>query len=292
MRRLLSRIGRFLTAPFRLIAKPARAAREFVDYEPDEASTGDVLAKTIQSPSVLVEHLEALRGHLLRAMIALAIGAAIGFTFARQVLNLLAKPIGGLQALQAIEVTESIGAFMRVSLLTGFAIAFPYILFELFAFVNPGLRRRERVLILIAIPSAFVLFLSGVAFAYFVMLPAALPFLLSFMGIHTVPRPANYITFVTSLLFWIGISFQFPLVIYALAAMGIVRARSLWNGWRFAVVGIAVLAAAVTPTVDPVNMGLVMVPMVGLYFLSIGMAALAQRGRARRAVETEPAADP
>jgi sec-independent protein translocase protein TatC len=116
------------------------------------------------------------------------------------------------------------------------------------------------------------------------MLPTALPFLLNFLGITTVPRPSNYIRFVTSLMFWIGIAFQFPLVIYVMARMGIVRARMLVEGWRIAVIAIAVLAAAVTPTVDPVNMALVMAPMTALYFLSIGLAALAERGRARRAL--------
>jgi sec-independent protein translocase protein TatC len=114
------------------------------------------------------------------------------------------------------------------------------------------------------------------------MLPVALPFLLNFMGITTVPRPANYIRFVTGLLFWIGMSFQFPLIIYAMAAIGMVRARMLLEGWRIAIVIIAVVAAAVTPTVDPVNMGLVMAPMILLYFLSIGLAAFAERTRTRR----------
>ena len=80
-------------------------------------------------------------------------------------------------------------------------------------------------------------------------------------------------------MFWIGIAFQFPLVIYTLAGLGIVKAKSLARGWRFAILGIAILAAAITPTIDPVNMALVMIPMIVLYFLSIGLAALAQRKR-------------
>jgi sec-independent protein translocase protein TatC len=142
------------------------------------------------------------------------------------------------------------------------------------------------VLVLVAAPIAALLFISGLAFAYYIMLPAALPFLLDFMGITTLPRPANYIRFVTGLMFWIGISFQFPLVIYTLAAVGLVRAGALARGWRYAVVGIAILAAAVTPTVDPVNMALVMAPMIVLYFISIALAGIAQRGRDRRTTPT------
>ncbi len=279
MRATLSRVGYILTAPYRWITAPFRAFRRFMNFEPEDSSAGDAIAKSFEHPSVLLEHIEALRGHLLRSLLAMVVTSAIGFLYAGRILDWLSKPIGGISALQAIEVTESIGAFMRVSLLTGFALAFPYLCFELFAFVNPGLRPRERALVMMAIPMSFGLFLLGAAFAYFIMLPAALPFLLNFLGIHTVPRPSNYITFVTSLIFWIGIAFQFPLIIYALAAIGFVRARTLLRGWRFAVVGIAIVAAAVTPTVDPINMTLVMLPMIVLYFLSIGMAAIAQRGR-------------
>ena len=149
------------------------------------------------------------------------------------------------------------------------------------AFANPGLRRRERVLLLTAIPAATILFLMGMAFTYYVMLPVALPFMLNFLGIITKVRPSNYIRFVTGVMFWIGIAFQFPLVIYTLAGLGIIKAQTLANGWRFAVLGIAILAAMITPTIDPINMALVMMPMIALYFLSIGLAALAQRKRLR-----------
>jgi len=282
MRKALHTLGRALTAPLRLIAWPFRALRKFLDYEPEETSTADVFSRAFEEPAVLLEHLEALRRHLFRAVLVLAVTTAGSFLFAPRILDYLARPIGGIQALQAIEVTESIGAFMRVSLLTGFALALPYISFEAFAFMNPGLKRSERTLVLFAVPMAFVLFVAGLAFTYFIVLPAALDFLLSFMGIPTIPRPSNYIRFVTNLMLWIGLAFEFPLVIYVLAGLGFVHARTLVRGWRFAIVGIAVLAAAATPTVDPVNMALVMGPMIVLYFFSILLAALAQAGRRRR----------
>jgi sec-independent protein translocase protein TatC len=282
MRNALRRILHVLLTPIRWLTAPFRAIGRWLNYEPEDAPAGEVLARTFESPGVLVEHIEALRGHLLRSAIALVITTGISFAFATQIIDYLAKPIGGITVLQAIEVTESVGAFMRVSLMSGFALALPYIGLEIFLFINPGLRRRERVMVLLSIPVACVLFVAGLAFAYFVMLPTALPFLLNFAGITTVPRPSNYIRFVTGLMFWIGIAFQFPLVIYAMAALGFVRARTLRNGWRVAVVVIAIMAAAITPTVDPINMGLVMGPMIVLYFLSIGMAAIAERARDRR----------
>jgi sec-independent protein translocase protein TatC len=287
VRRFFARLWWIVTAPVRLLLWPFRRVRQFIDYEPDETTAGDAFAQTLQSPGVLLDHLQALRGHLLRSLVALGIGTTVGFTFAQRILDWMAKPIGGIKALQAIEVTESVGAFMKVSLLTGFVLAFPYILLEVFAFINPGLKRRERILLLTSIPAATLLFIAGVAFAYYIMLPAALPFLLNFLGIQTVPRPSNYISFTTNLLFWIGISFTFPLIIFALAGVGMVRAEMLFKGWRFAIVGIAILAAAITPTVDPINMSLLMLPMIVLYGLSILLAAVAGRARRRRAAKAE-----
>ncbi len=281
MRELLHRFGYILSFPFRLIAWPYVRIREFIDQEPEDAPISDAISRTFENPSLLIEHINDLRYHLFRALLALAATTLISFVFANKIFAWLAKPIGGIEALQSIEVTESIGAFMRVSLLSGVALASPIILFELFTFANPGLQRRERTLILIAAPISALLFLSGIAFAYYAILPAALPFLLNFMGITTVPRPASYIRFVTSLMFWIGLSFQFPLIIYTLAAMGVVKAETLKQGWRYAIVVIAILAAAATPTIDPVNMALVMAPMIVLYFLSIILAHIAQRSRQR-----------
>jgi sec-independent protein translocase protein TatC len=284
MRKILNFLRRIINAPFRLITWPFRKFRDFINYEPEDSSAPDVFAQTIQEPKVLLEHLDDLRKHLFRGLAALAVTTGISFAFASQILDFLATPIGGIDALQSIEVTESLGAFMRVSLLSGVTLALPYLLLEAFAFINPALKKRERVTILTAIPFAAIMFVGGLAFAYFIMLPAALPFLLNFLDIPTIPRPSNYVRFVTNLMFWIGVAFQFPLIIYALAAVGFVKAKTLVSGWRFAIIGIAVLAAMVTPTVDPVNMALVMAPMSILYLLSIGLAVIAGRGRARRGV--------
>lgn len=282
MRNVLRRVLQILLAPLRAIRYPFLKVRDFLEQEPLDTPTAEVFSRTFEQPSVLVEHLEALRRHLLRAVIFLIITTSLSFAFAREILAFLTSPIGGIEALQSIEVTESIGAFMRVSLLSGVALALPYILFEIFLFINPGLKPAERKIVLAVIPVATLLFAAGVAFAYFVMLPSALPFLTGFLGISTQLRPASYVRFVTGVMFWIGVTFEFPLLIYVLATLGIVNAGMLWRSWRYALVGISVLAAAITPTVDPVNMGLVMAPMIVLYFLSTGLAAVAQRQRLRR----------
>ncbi len=293
MRNRLRRIWRFITAPFRFIfwifrkigewfSNTYRTIKAFLTEEPEDEPLPDTFAKTMENPAGLLEHLDALRKHLLRATIFLIITTSLCFAFATQIIDLLAQPIGGIGALQAIDVTEPLGVFMRVSLLSGFTLALPYIAFEIWLFAAPGLHVRERRFGLIAIPLVLIFFVAGVLFSYFFMLPTALPFLLNFMEIPTIPRPSSYVGFVTSLLFWIGIAFEFPLVIYVLASLGFVNARLLTQQWRLAMVIIAIAAAMITPTIDPFSMMVVMAPLIILYFLSIGMAALAGRARSRR----------
>jgi sec-independent protein translocase protein TatC len=224
--------------------------------------------------SGLGEHIDELRSRLLKSLIALIFTVMVSFVFANQVINILVEPIGGLEKLQSIEVTENLTVFMKVALLSGFIMALPIITFQAAAFVLPGLKPNEKKWVLISIPFVTVMFLSGVAFAYFVMLQAAIPFLIGFLGVETVPRLSNYIGFVTNLMFWVGVSFESPLVILLLAKFKLVTAKILIKGWRIAIVISAVMAAVITPTTDPVNMGLLMAPLMGLYLLSILLAFL------------------
>lgn len=230
----------------------------------------------------ILGHINELRNRLLVCVVALVITTAVSFAYSQRLAEFLAKPIGGLQELKAIDVTENISAYMKISLLSGVILALPFILYEVLAFVVPGLKPKERGWIWLVIPIASLFFTLGVAFAYFVMFPAALPFLLNFGGITTTPRPNTYFGFVLSLMFWVGVSFELPLVMYVLARLGIVSAEGLLKQWRIAVVTTAVMAAVITPTPDPVNMGLMMLPIFGLYLLSIVFALLAGRHRKRQ----------
>ncbi|MGD1996374.1 MAG: twin-arginine translocase subunit TatC [Anaerolineae bacterium] len=223
-----------------------------------------------------LDHLEDLRRRLLRALIALVVGTVVSSLFAKRMLEWMARPVGGLQRLEAIEVTENLGVFMRATLLGGVTLAMPVIVYQLWRFINPALEPSERRYVFLLVPLATALFVSGAAFAYFVMLPAAVPFLLEFLSIPTRPRPANYVSFITSLMLWLGISFETPLVIFFLAKVKVVNHRTLAQSWRTAIILIAVLAAVVTPTGDPVNMGLMMAPLIVLYGLSILLARIAQ----------------
>lgn len=295
MRKFFSGLWWLITAPFRLLWRvvtfPFRSyqqMREFLTEEPEEHALADVLTTTISDQDVrqsLWDHIEAFRKHLLRSLLALTVAVVISFIFTQPLIHYLARPVGGLEALRAIEVTESIGVFMKVALLSGVVLALPYIAFEFWLFAAPGLRPRSRSFGLIAIPLAALLFIGGMAFAFYVMLPTALPFLINFMGIQAQLRPQSYYNFVTGVMFWIGVAFEFPLVIYALTAIGLIKPNILAEQWRIAIILIAVLAAAITPTVDPVNMTLVMAPMTLLYFVSIGLSKIAYRGRVRQEQE-------
>lgn len=223
------------------------------------------------------EHIDELKRRLIKAIIGLIVGTVLSFIFTEQVLAILAEPAGGVDALQAIQVTETISAYMRISLISGFIISLPWIVYQLLAFIRPGLEPDEKKWINGVIPAITILFLSGVAFTYFIMLPAAIPFLLQFMGIQTVPQVSDYINFVTSLMFWTGIAFQAPIIAFVLAKLGFISAKDLSKHWRIAIVFIAIAAAVITPTGDPINMGLLMIPLSALYVFSIFLAWAARK---------------
>jgi sec-independent protein translocase protein TatC len=280
-------LWQIITAPLRaigsVVVKPFKSIGDFFRDEPDDAPVADSLQMAIEEPESFLEHVSALRKHLLRSFVVLLICAVGAFVFLPQMLDFISQPIGGMNELRAVEVTEPIGVAMRVVLLAAFAVALPYIVFEIFLFVAPALSRKARFIGLFALPLVVVFFFGGMAFAFYFILPVGLPVLLNFLDVPTQIRPASYIRFVTGLMFWFGAIFEFPLLAYVLSAMGILSAQILIKNWRIAVVVIAVLAAVITPTIDPINMMLVMVPLLVLYGLSILLAFLA--GGRQRSIE-------
>lgn len=279
MKERIKAFFRRLTKPFRLIGKwmstPFKKTVDFFQEEPGDAPMMDSLQLAFEEPASFFEHVGALRKHILRSVVVLLICAVVGFAFLSTLLEFIAQPIGGLSELQAVDVTEPIGVGMRVVLLAAFAVALPYIIFEIFLFVAPALPRRARVIGLFTIPLVVIFFFGGMAFAYYLILPTGLPVLLNFLNVSTQIRPSSYVRFVTNLMFWIGALFEFPLLAYILTAMRILSPSVLLKNWRIAVVVISVLSALITPTIDPINMLLVMVPLMLLYGLSILLSLLA-----------------
>lgn len=224
-----------------------------------------------------LDHLNELRKRLVRAVLGLAATVLVSIFFADQILVYLTRPYG--ERLQTLGPTEGVVIYFRVALLAGAILAIPWITWQMWMFIAPGLTRKERRWILLSLPATTILFLVGVAFAWFLLMPAALNFLSEFQSdIFVTGWTADeYVAFVTALLFWIGVSFEMPLIFFILSRMGLVAPATLRQNWRLAVVGSAILAALITPTIDPFNMMLVMGPLLVLYVLSIVLSTIAYR---------------
>ncbi|TEU14446.1 MAG: twin-arginine translocase subunit TatC [Anaerolineales bacterium] len=231
-------------------------------------------------PMTVLGHLVELRGRLIKAILALIITTLVSLLFTPRFLKLLTAPMGD-NLPQAIGPTETIVIYFKVALIGGLVLAMPVIVYQLISFLVPGLYPQERRYLYVIVPAASFLFALGVAFAHYVMLPAAIPFLLGFMGdiIRQQWTIEKYMSLVTGLLFWVGVIFETPLVIAFLAYLGVVSPGMLWKNFRYAIVGIAVIAAVATPTPDPINMALLMLPLVLLYLLSILLALFVYRRR-------------
>lgn len=231
----------------------------------------------------LLDHLNELRKRATWAIGFLLVATLGSFAFAEPLLNFMMNPYiraasEGAQ-LQTLRPTEGIETFFKVSLLAGAIASMPMILFQFWLFISPGLTKQERRYVYLFIPSALLLFGIGILFAWFVLVPAAVFFLANFLPdiFRADWQGQEYIGFLISMLFWVGVSFEMPVIVYFVARVGLVTSKALREQWRLALVGIAVLAAAITPSIDPVTMLLTMSPLTVLYGLSIVLARVGQR---------------
>jgi sec-independent protein translocase protein TatC len=236
----------------------------------------DALRSIQQALSPFVPHLKELRDRLVKSAIALAIATIGSFFVTEPIIEILKAPMEGT-LLVTQTPTEGIGTFMKVAIFAGLTIALPIIVYQALRFVLPALTKDERKYVYWIVPGATFSFVTGVAFAYYVMLPAAVPFLKGFLGDVVQPfwSIGKYISFITSLMLWIGVAFELPLVVYFLAKAGVVNVAWLKRNRKYAVVVVAILSAVITPTPDPFNMGLVMIPLLLLYEIGILLARLA-----------------
>jgi sec-independent protein translocase protein TatC len=249
------------------------------------------------------EHLDELRMRLVRSAIALVIGTTIGLGLAGPGLEYLRDPYCKVVALndaaaagevvdpenvvinldrcrfQTLGPTGGVVAYFRVALTLGAIFAIPMITYQVLMFVIPGLTQKEKRIVLLSLPAITLLFLIGTAFAWFILMPPALGFLEGFQqNLFRSEWTADlYLSFVTALIFWMGVAFETPLVFFVLGLLGLVSPGPLIRNWRLAVVGASIAAALITPTIDPVNMALVMGPLLVLYVLSIFLVFIARR---------------
>ena len=217
-----------------------------------------------------LEHLEELRKRLIRSIIALLVAAAGSFYFADYIVKFIMKPLGDTK-LYVTEVAGSFTAYFKISLITGLIVALPYIFWQLWTFISPGLYKREKMMILPIVIASTVLFLLGATFCYYVMLPMTIHFLVNFSGglITPIITVSSYISFLSMMILGFGAGFQLPIVAYVLGKFGIVSARGLNKARRYAVVILLFLAAFLTPTPDAFTMMMMFLPLYALYEISI-----------------------
>jgi sec-independent protein translocase protein TatC len=215
------------------------------------------------------------------ACIAIAITTAISFLFTTDIIKLLLVP-AGVSKLVALSPTENFTTYFRVALFSGFALSMPVVLYEIYAYIDPALHPNERRFALTLGPFVLLLFVGGMLFCYFILLPNALKFLINFGSevIDNQLRASEYLSFVTLFIVGMGVVFEMPVVIYALIRIGIVQRSWLTSRRRYVFLLSFVIAAVLTPTPDPFNQTLVALPMYLLFELGL---LLARFGGGRRA---------
>ena len=232
----------------------------------------------------LLEHLRELRNRVLWCAVAVVVGIVVCVIFWQDIIGWLIAPareeLPGFKP-DVFSPTETIGIMFKVGLYGGLMLASPMVVYQLTAFIVPGLTPRERKLVLPGLAGVIFFLLAGMAFAYWIILPASLGFLLNFGSENFEERigAKQYIDFAIRIIFWVGISFELPMVMALLAKLRVVRARQLLGFWRYAIVLIFIIAAIVTPTPDPITQTFVAGPLLVLYVVGILFAWAVQPRR-------------
>lgn len=237
-------------------------------------------------------HLKELRSRLIISVIAIAAGFLASYNFSAELYDMLAKPLipalpPGQDYLVFTGVVEPFFIYMKVAFLAGVVLASPVVFYQIWAFVAPGLYSNEKRWFLSIIFFSLLLFIGGIAFAYFVVFPFGFKYLLSYSNenLRPVLSMGAYFSFVTRLLLAFGVVFQLPLGMLVLSKMGVVTAGQLLSSWRYAIVVIFIIAAILTPTPDVFNQLLMAGPLVILYM--VGILAAKIFGKKKKTEETK-----
>jgi sec-independent protein translocase protein TatC len=249
---------------------PQSSPRSELSKRPERTDSPDS-----EKMMTIVEHLDELRTRLVRCLVYTAVGVMVGLVVCKPVLRFLEAPAGGI-TFQALSLEEPIVVYCKVSFYLGLIFASPMILFEASRFVGPGLTRRERQIMLPVLVGSPILFVCGTAFAYFLLLPSMLHFFAVFgQGVTPINQRLDfYVSLVSSILLYMGLCFQLPIVIFALSFTGIIGSKMLLSYWKYAVFAAAVIAAIITPDPTAFSMLLVMGALTTLYFISIALLKL------------------
>ncbi len=239
-----------------------------------------------------LEHLEELRRRIIYCLIAVAVGFFACWAYAEKIYAVMQAPImtalrnnGMAEKLVYLNPTEPFNLYLKVAAMAGLFVASPFVLYQVWLFISPGLYRNEKRYVFPFMFSSVALFLAGGIFGYKIVYPAALDFLISYgKQFQPMITIGEYTDLFLTIIIGMGIIFELPVLVFFLSLMGIVTAGFMWKNFRYAILVIFIIAAVVTPTTDILNMCIFAAPMIGLYALSIGVAWMvhpAQR-RARR----------
>ena len=239
----------------------------------------------------ILGHLGELRKRLIRGLIVVAITSILSFIFREQIFGILISPVQDISQdinfnLIFVEMTEMIGTVMKMSLVSGIMLAMPYLIYEFIIFVSPALTRKEKRYVYLILPWIALMFAGGVIFSYFILVPPATKFLITWGSNIATPqiKIGNYISIVTRLLLAVGLVFEMPVVTTFLTRLGIITPKWLSDKRKLAIVFAFILAAIITPTFDPLNQILVAIPLIVLYEMSIWLAKLVYRKRSQAVV--------
>ncbi|PPD57915.1 twin-arginine translocase subunit TatC [Dehalogenimonas etheniformans] len=232
----------------------------------------------------ITEHFTEMRQRFIRSIFGLVVGVVIGMFVADKLVLLLERPAGDLAGnIIATEMLETFSTYFKVAMTAGFIIAMPWIIYQMFAFLTPALTAKEKRFLFLFFPFIVLMFLAGVAFAYFVALPPAIHFLFTFTigDVTVMPRISNYVDIVLRMLVIIGLVFELPIILMALSAVGLVTSKWLASKRKIWFVLAFIISAFITPTFDPINQSIVAAPLIILYELSIWLTKIVKKRKPR-----------
>jgi sec-independent protein translocase protein TatC len=239
-----------------------------------------------------LEHLEELRRRIIYALIAVTVGFFACWAYAERIYEIMQKPIitalhanGMSEKLVYLNPTEPFNLYLKVAFMAGLFVTSPFVLYQVWMFISPGLYRHEKRYVMPFMFSTVGLFLAGGVFGYKIVYPQALNFLISYgKQFQPMITIGEYTDLFLTIIIGMGAIFELPILVFFLSLMGIVSAGWMWRNFRYSILVIFIIAAIVTPTTDILNMCIFAAPMIALYALSIAIAYLVhpKQRRARR----------
>jgi sec-independent protein translocase protein TatC len=271
-----------------LVPFPGTQPAAYKELPPDDDDELEVGGEAKMS---FLEHLEELRVRIVRACAGIGVGLLISFAFIKQIVDFLLAPTRAVLPpgvkMVYTEPGEAFGMYITISLIAAAVIASPYVMYQVWGFIAPGLYSKEKRMAMPFVLFTTIGFLAGAAFNHYVAFPFMMRFFASFNGtdLMFMPRLEDTFGLYAKMLLGMGIIFQMPTVVFFLAKLRLVTAKFLWQHGKYAILIAYIVAAVITPTGDPMNQTIFAAPMIALYFLSILIAFIVNprnRGKERQ----------